>query len=120
VTLTPETTAATLKAAIQQSIDTWEGLTIDGVVDHIHAAVHAALGPIVAQAVEQALNDPTSHAALTKIVLVPLLTDIEDELNDDHDSPGTDDAYRPGLRRAARLIRDTRRAATQDADETQP
>lgn len=117
--LTPESTAATLKAAIHESIirSGWSNFP-PGLVDDIHAAVHAALPPIVTQAVEQACTSPIHQAAILSAVMVPFLTTLEDEINDDHDKPSTDDAYRPGLRRAARLIRDTRRAATEEANQT--
>lgn len=57
----------------------------------------------------QAMAAPEYLAAMTTTLVVPLLREIEDGLNDDHDKPSTKVYNRPGLRRAARTIREIRR-----------
>lgn len=116
MTLTPETTEAALKAAIREGLDQWPD-TAANAVDGIYAAVRAALGPFLAEVVQQGMQDPTLQAELAKAVLVPILVDIEDEIHNIHDATSTSDIDRPGLRRAARLIRANRRDVTEEIEK---
>lgn len=76
--------------------------------------VKNTLNTLIPALVDAAMREGAAINAMTTEFVIPMLATLEDEINDDHDDPKTDAMYRPGLRRAARLIRETRRAATKD------
>lgn len=92
----------------------------DGLINAIHTAVQAHLTKTIAGAIEQAMKTPKVIAVITKDIVVPILTELEDVLDDDYDDPATPVGYRPGLRRAARTIRQARREATKEATDNTP
>lgn len=116
--ITPGTYAAIIGGAIREAFDTWAdreeaapGLDVDWIVERVYASVskahHAAMPALVSEAFQQ----PAVQEQIMANLVPGVLAELEDSINDEHDSPKTDDVYRPGLRRAARLVRETRRAA---------
>jgi hypothetical protein len=102
VTSADETTGSAIKDAIRDAYRACRtmpsGVNIeDETVNHIHKSVM------------KAVND-----SMINSLLIPTLRTLEDEINDEHDKPNTPDSHRPGLRAAARMIRNTRRAAEEE------
>lgn len=105
---------------VYNHIDIVEGTAfIDGdtqaLIDAIHTAVQAHLTKHINTAIEQALAAPETIKSITVDIIAPILTELEDAIDDDHDHPKTPDLYRAGLRRASRTIRNARRDLLKDA-----
>lgn len=92
-----------------------ESPVCDEYADAIYTALTDHLSRMIPVLIDAALKDPVAAEKLTKTMCVPVLTAIEDEINDKHDAAPTPDAYRPGLRVAARMVRDLRRHAQEES-----
>lgn len=98
------TSGEALRCVINDAVnDSYE--FVDDQVSNVHAAVSAHLQATIPDLIVQAIKDPKVHAAVSARILYI----IEDEINDKHDTPATPEMYRPGLRAAARLVRECRR-----------
>jgi hypothetical protein len=119
VTTADETTGSAIKDAIRDAYRACQNMP-DGVniedetVDHIHKSVMKAVNDSIPAILDEAMGIPAVATAMITNLLIPTLRTLEDEINDEHDKPTTPDTHRAGLRAAARMIRNTRRAAEEE------
>lgn len=107
---TPELLAieAKLKDAIRGALT--EPLKADtDILDRLYKAVTSVWKESLGTIIQSAMGQEAFAAAMAQSIVVPTIREAEDTLNDDHDDPKTHDMYRPGLRRAARTLREIRR-----------
>lgn len=107
--ITPETSSTAFKQAIGDAIDACSGRNREYRINAIYDAVKGKLAEMMPAIIEQAMQDPKTITAMAEQVVIPMINEIENLINDDHDAPTTQDLYRPGLRRAARTLRNVRR-----------
>lgn len=83
----------------------------------IYTAIGDALKALVPVLITQAMADPKNAERIAAEAITPMISELEDSINDAHDSPKTPDTERPGLRRAARITREFRRAIDEETSK---
>lgn len=111
----PPAVTTNVKNAIRRGLEHANIPNPDTATDAVATEVATVVKDALNVAAAEFLKTPAYITAVTTHVIVPLLREIEDEINDDHDNPKTPETMRPGLRRATQTIRRIRQRITEES-----
>lgn len=106
MSINPDTANTQFRDAIRDAYReaSWTG-DEETAVSLLVTAAKDAFAAMLPDIIKTAMEDPKTTTAMAQQVIVPMLREIEDLINADHDARTTHPTHRPGLARAARIIR---------------